>query len=123
MKLIYALNILRSGLIMEVIDVSKIKTGKEFSDIVFNSKDFCFQIVGEDENPVLSKMNEPELKNKFKIGDKVILDKELSYFNGIESNDIYSVVGMEIVENQILYAVRKGCKTYHFFGYELEKYE
>lgn len=108
---------------MEVIDVSKIKTGKEFSDIIFNSKDFCFQIIGEDENTVLSKMKEPELKNKFKIGDKVILDKELSYFNGIEFNEIYSVVGMDVVEDQILYAVRNRCKTYHFFGYELEKYE
>lgn len=106
--------------IMKTIDLSKIHTGKEFAETIFSSKDFCFQLLGENENPVLNKINEPELTPKFTIGDSVKLDSELSLFNGVENNEEYKVIGLELVDNQVLYSVKNNTGKYTFFGYELE---
>ena len=106
---------------MKIIDLSKIKSGKEFAEIIFNSKDNCFQLFNEELNPVLNKINEKEYTPKFKIGDRVCLDNELLQFNGVESNEIYTVVGVESLEdNQFLYTVKNNFNKYTFFGYELE---
>lgn len=108
---------------MQVVDLSKISSGKQFSDIIFNSKDICFQLINEENNPVLNKMNEKEYAPKFKIGDKVRLNKELAEFNGVEDYNIYTVVGLESYEltEQFLYKIKNGNEEYSFFGYELER--
>lgn len=109
---------------MKVIDLSNIRSGQEFADMVFsNPNEICFMLTGEENNPVLNKMNEPEYEPKFKIRDMVRLDKELSDFNGISNDDIYTIVGLESYEltNQFLYTVRNSTDEYKFFGYELEK--
>ena len=105
------------------IDLSNIKSGQEFADIIFNSKCNCFELINEENNPILNKMNEIEETPKFKIGDKVRLEKELSKFNGIENDEIYIVVGLESYEltNQFLYKIENNDNEYSFFGYELEK--
>lgn len=108
---------------MKVIDLSKINSGEEFANIIFNSRDNCFTLINEEENPVLNKMNEKEEVPKFKIGDKVRLEKELSKFNGIENDEIYTIVGLESYElgQQFLYRIKNKGEVYSFFGYELEK--
>lgn len=108
---------------MQIIDLSKFSSGQEFADVIFNSKDICFQLINEDQNPILNKMNEKEEVPKFKIGDRVRLEKELSKFNGIENDEIYTVIGLESYEltDQFLYRIRNEEDVYTFFGYELEK--
>ena len=107
---------------MKTIDLSNIRSGKEFADIIFsNHNEICFMLTGEENNPVLNKMNEPEYEPKFKIRDRVRLDKELSDFNGISNDEVYTIVGMEEFDNQFLYTVRNSTNEYKFFGYELEK--
>lgn len=107
---------------MKVIDLSNIRSGKEFANVLFNNpNEICFMLTGEENNPVLNKMSEPEYEPKFKIRDMVRLDKELADFNGISNDDIYTIVGMEECDNQFLYTVRNSTNEYKFFGYELEK--
>ena len=107
---------------MKKIDLSNIRSGKEFAEIIFNNpNEICFMLTGEENNPILNKMSEPEYEPKFKIRDMVRLDKELSDFNGISNDDIYTIVGMEECDNQFLYTVRNSTNEYKFFGYELEK--
>ena len=78
-------------------------------------------LVGEEQNSVLSKINEPETTPMFKIGDKVRMNREMLAFNGVRDSDTWTVVGMEQVDDQYLYVVRNDYNRYEFFGYELEK--
>ena len=80
---------------MKTIDLSALKSGKEFADIIFsNPNEICFMLTGEEKNPVLNKMNEPEYEPKFKIRDRVRLDKELSGFNGVSNDETYSYINL-----------------------------
>lgn len=106
---------------MNVIDVSKIKSGKEFANIILNSNECCFHIIGEEENPILNMINQEELTPKFKLGDMVKLNEEILKFNGVSHNETFFIDGLEKVDNQILYKVSNNKHQYHFFGYELEK--
>ena len=106
---------------MCTIDLSKIKSGEEFARMLVKSKGNCFMLVGEEQNSVLSKINEPETTPMFKIGDKVRMNREMLAFNGVRDSDTWTVVGMEQVDDQYLYVVRNDYNRYEFFGYELEK--
>jgi len=106
---------------MRTIDLSKIKSGEEFARMLVKSKGNCFMLTGEEQNPVLSKINEPETMPMFKIGDRVRMNSEMLAFNGVRGSDTWTVVGMEQVDDQYLYAVRNERNRYEFFGYELEK--
>lgn len=108
---------------MQVIDLSNIKSGQEFAEIMYGSKECCFQLINEEKNPILNKMNEPEPYPKFKIGDKVVMNKEILEFNGIEyTGEKYVVNGLESFGDQFLYHLKdKNDEDWTFFGYELEK--
>lgn len=104
------------------IDVSNM-SGQDFADAIFNSKDNCFVITGEENNPALSLINQLELTPKFKLGDRVRLNKTLSDFNGISNDHVYTIKGLESFnEEQFLYQCysKDDDYTYSFFGYELE---
>lgn len=104
------------------INVSQIKSGEDFVRVLKQSKGNCFMLTGEELNPVLSKINEPETTPMFKIGDRVRMNREMLDFNGVKGSDTWTVVGMEQLDDQYLYAVRNEHNRYEFFGYELEKF-
>lgn len=108
---------------MKTIDLSQIKSGQEFAEIISNSGECFFQLINEEKNPVLNKMNDPEPQPKFKIGDKVCMDKELLKFNGLEyEGEKYIVTGLESVGDQFLYHLKdENDEHWSFFGYELER--
>lgn len=108
---------------MKTINLSKIKSGAEFANIINNCGENIFQLIGEEYNPVLNLINEPETTPKFKIGDQVQFNQKLLDFNGVSQNSRYFIRGMEMVGDQFLYACYQGNKRFEFFGYELEKIE
>lgn len=108
---------------MKKIDVSNMD-GQEFVNAVVGNGETCFVVTGEENNPYLSKMDKPETYSKFKIGDRVRIDKENLEFNGVShlyKRQEFTVVGIEMIGKRHLYTVRgKDCE-YKFFGYEIER--
>lgn len=94
---------------MKTLDISKIGSGCSL-----------IQLTGKVENPILKKAYEPELKQKFQIGDKVKFAKDMLDFAGVnDDGTVFSVIGVQKTNDQFLYELDPGYWT--FFGYELEK--
>lgn len=106
---------------IKTIDLSTVKNGNDFLNIIKNNKGCVFNLLNENQNSVLRKINQPENKHRFKIGDTVKLDQDLLDFNGVKDNNTtWTIVGMEQVDDQFLYVVKNQNSRYEFFGYELQ---
>lgn len=104
---------------MKKIEVSKEKSSADIMQMIRESKENCVLVFGEDES-VLAKEHDSEWVNKFNIGDKVQIDKDVMAFNGIDKCE-FEVVGFEKFNNQYVYTISSKDYTFNLFGYELEK--